>query len=135
MVNSVPMRISLVLAAHGLGRGDVAVSSLENVFVVLHPNNFPVTAPVLQASWWLPRYSSRFVTKSWVLGIVDLPSNSGPVTRTVSCWVRGLGRVWTGHGAAQSVILAGPHTNASDRVELSLIGVEAGSLALASLLE
>jgi hypothetical protein len=73
MVDTVLAQMSSLLAPPGLGRGNIAVPSEENVLIVLHPNNFPPSAPVLQVGWWRPRYASRCMTNSWILGVVDVP--------------------------------------------------------------
>jgi hypothetical protein len=52
MVDTVPVQTSSLLAPPGLGHGNTTEPSEENVLIVLHPNNFPPSAPVLQAGWW-----------------------------------------------------------------------------------
>jgi hypothetical protein len=72
MVDTIPMQMSSLLAPPGLGRGNTAEPSEENVLIVLYPENFPPSAPVLQAGWWQPRYASRCMTNSWIFGVVDI---------------------------------------------------------------
>jgi hypothetical protein len=98
--DTVPMRIKSLLAPHGLGHDDAVKPLEENVLVLLHPNNFPLTKPILQAFWWCPRYEARPMTNAWVLGIVDVTSSTGAVMRTLSCWVCESRRVWTRDGTA-----------------------------------
>jgi hypothetical protein len=47
MVDTVPVQMSSLLAPPGLGRGNTTEPSEENVLIVLHPNNFHPSAPVL----------------------------------------------------------------------------------------
>jgi hypothetical protein len=47
MVDTVLVQMSSLLAPPGLGRGNTTEPSEENVLNVLHPNNFPPSAPVL----------------------------------------------------------------------------------------
>jgi hypothetical protein len=130
--DTVPMRFSSLLAPHGLGWADATEPSAENFFVVLHTNNFPVSAPVLQACWWYPGYVSRFMRNSWVLGIVDVPSKAGPTTRTLSCWVCGRGLTWTQDGMQQSYTLPAVQRSPSDRVELEVMPLTSQSGTAAS---
>ena len=103
--DTVPVRMSLRLAEHRLGWADATEPSTENVLIIIHSNNFPLTTPVLQACWWCPKYVLRFITNNWMLGIVDMPSVEEPTTQTLSCWVRGLGLMWTQDVIHQSCTL------------------------------
>lgn len=117
--DSVPVRISSRLAEHGLGWADATQPSAENVIVVIHTNNFPLTAPVLQARWWCDEYVSRFISNSFVLGIVDVPTTEGPTTRTLSCWVRGHDLMWMQEGVRASCNL--PIASPLDRIEFEVM--------------
>jgi hypothetical protein len=121
MVDTVPMQMSSLLAPPGLGRGNTAELSEENVLIVLHPNNFPPSALVLQAGWWRPRYASRCMTNSWILGVVDVPQTTGSLTRTLSCWIHGRLDIWTRDGTSQSRTMAIVQRNSSNRIELEIL--------------
>jgi hypothetical protein len=132
MVDTVPVQMSLLLAPLGLGRGNTTEPSEENVLIVLHPNNFPPSAPVFQVGWWRPQYESRCMTNSWILGVVDVPQTSGSLTRTLSCWIRGRSDNWTRDGTSQSCTVAGVQRNSSNRVELETLPMGVSSAGVSS---
>jgi hypothetical protein len=121
MVDTVPVQMSSLLAPPGLGRGNTAELSEENVLIVLHPNKFPPSAPVLQAGWWRPRYASRCMKNSWILGVVDVPQTIGSLMRTLSCWIRVRLDIWTRDGTSQSRTMAIVQRNSSNRIELETL--------------
>jgi hypothetical protein len=132
MVDTVPVQMSSLLAPPGLGHGNTTEPSEENVLIVLHPNNFPPSAPVLQAGWWRVRYASRCMTNSWILGVLDVPQTSGSLTRTLSCWIRGRSGNWTRDGTSQSYTVAAVQRNSSNQVELETLPMKVSSTGVPS---
>lgn len=132
MVDTVPVRLSSLLAPPGLGRGNTTEPSEENILIVLHPNNFPPSAPVLSAVWWQPRYASRHITNSWILGVVDVAQTSGLLTRSLSCWIHGCSNNWMRDGISQSCTMATVQRNSSNQVELETLPMGVSSTGVSS---
>ena len=125
MVNIILVQMSSLLAPPSLGRGNTTKPSEENILIVLHPNNFPPSTPVLYVVWWRPWYASWYMTNSWILGVVDIPQMSRSLTRILSCLIRGRSDNWTRDGISQSCTVATVQRNSSNQVELEslLMGV------------
>lgn len=106
----------VILEEGGLGCGQNSEPSSQNIFVIMHTNNFPQMPPILQAAWWRPKFDTLFTPNAWVLGVVDSRFTVGLQLRSLTVWTRGSGLEWTRSGECHKSFI--PEPAVTDRVEL-----------------